>query len=80
MTLSEIVPIYARSTRKTRLAMRRKKTRWGALYRYSPRADLVKNCMKEFNWTEKQVRDQIVKEVRFLRENPWMPLDLLPGE
>ncbi|WP_194013559.1 hypothetical protein [Synechocystis salina] len=80
MTLSSLVPIYARSCRKTRLCMRRTKWRYGKIYVYEPRKDLIRNVAREFGWSEPKVRAEIQRERFWLLANPWFPLDLKKGE
>lgn len=80
MSLSSLVPIYARSCRETRLCMKRTKSRYGNPYVYKPRLDLIRNVSREFGWAESKVRSEIERERRFLIDNPWFPLDLKQGE
>jgi hypothetical protein len=80
MAISDVVPIYARSSRKTKLCMRRKKTRYGNIYRYIPRVDLLRNVALEFGISEEKARERIAQERRYLLANPWIPINLHPGD
>lgn len=52
----------------SRRAIRRKRTRWGKIYKYTPRSDLLENLAKELGWSKEQVRQQLYKERAFLLE------------
>jgi hypothetical protein len=60
--------------------MRRKKTRYGNIYRYIPRVDLLRNVALEFGISEEKARERIAQERRYLLANPWIPINLHPGD
>jgi hypothetical protein len=80
MALSDNVPIYCRSSRKTRLCMRRRKTRYGNVYMYRPRSDFMRRIASELGIPPESVRERIATERRYLLANPWFPFDLKPGD
>jgi hypothetical protein len=80
MAISDRVPIYCKATRKTRLCMRRKRTRYGNPYRYKPRADFLRRLAQETGNSIEQIKEQIQEERRYLLENPWIPFNLRPGD
>lgn len=59
-------PLYDRACNNTQRAMRKHKKRWGNQYNYQPRRQIIQRWMKELNWTEKEVKEQLKKERAYL--------------
>ena len=61
---------YPVLNKRSKLALKRQKKRFGHSYRYIPRMQLVKRLMSQFGMTEDAVRDQLAKEREFILKYP----------
>lgn len=61
---------YPLLQKNSKLAIRRKKWRWGRNYFYNPRIDLLERLAYQLGWTEEQVREQLMREREFLLKYP----------
>lgn len=58
--------IYGRLSPCSKRAIRRVRKKWGHSYQYTPRQILINRLCAELNWSEEQVRNQIIKEREFI--------------
>jgi hypothetical protein len=58
--------VYPRLRKKSKLAIKRKKWRWGRDYTYKPTPRLINRLSRELAWSADRVQAQIAKEREFL--------------
>lgn len=61
---------YPRMCRDSQLCMRRTRWRWGKSYQYRPHRQMINRLAMELGMTTDEVYNQIMRERRYLLENP----------
>lgn len=52
----------------SRRAIRRKRGKWGHLYKYRPRGVLLERLSQQLGWSKESVRQQLYRERAYLLE------------
>ena len=56
--------------KRSKVAIKRKRKRWGHPYLYTPRRDLLRRLSQQTGMTEEEVLYQLLEERQFLLKNP----------
>ena len=62
--------VYPLLCRESKLCLKRRKWRYGSVYHYNPRPQLIKRLASLLNWEETKVKEQIQAERSFISQNP----------
>ncbi len=63
--------IYPKLCTRSKNAMKRLRSKWGTIYNYSPRLDLVRRLCYELGLDEEAIYEQIAKERDFLLKSQY---------